>query len=267
MIREIVNIPYYNSNLSAMFFYPNNGNDKYPVVCKAHGLVSNNFEKEEELATMLTEEGIAYFMFHFTGFYESSGEHSIQTQLTNLDYIITYLTNHPKVDPKRIGLLGVSMGAAIAVCHASRDPRISSVVLQAPLFDFDFVVNYPEFTAMMEGLALTGMIRVPAKGAKEMLIQDIKGNNPLNCINKISPRPLLIIAGGNDTFMPLSGIKKLYKQALFPKEFKSVQNADHNLTNYFARFETFNLIREFFIDNLKHIYLHLSKSYSRVSVI
>ena len=115
MIREIVNIPYYNSNLSAMFFYPNNGNDKYPVVCKAHGLVSNNFEKEEELATMLTEEGIAYFMFHFTGFFESSGEHSIQTQLTNLDYIITYLTNHPKVDPKRIGLLGVSMGAAIAV--------------------------------------------------------------------------------------------------------------------------------------------------------
>jgi len=267
MIRESVNIPYYNSNLSGMFFYPNNGSDRCPVVCKAHGLISNKFEKEEELATMLTDEGIAYFTFHFTGFFESTGDFRIQTQLTNLDYIITYLTNHPKVDPKRIGLLGVSMGAAIAVCHASRDPRISSVVLQAPLFDFDFVGNYPEFTAMMEGLALTGMVRLPLEGAKEELVQDIKGNNPLHCINRICPRPLLIIAGENDTFMPLSGIKKLFEKAQSPKEFKLVENADHNLSNYFARFETFNLIKEFFIDNLKHIYLHLSKAYSRVSVI
>ncbi len=252
MIRESVNIQYYNSNLSAMFFYPNNGSDRCPVVCKAHGLISNKFEKEEELATMLTDEGIAYFTFHFTGFFESTGDFRIQTQLTNLDYIITYLTNHPKVDPKRIGLLGVSMGAAIAVCHASRDPRISSVVLQAPLFDFDFVVNYPEFTSMMEGLALTGMVRLPLEGAKEELVQDIKGNNPLHCINKICPRPLLIIAGENDTFMPLSGIKKLFEKAQSPKEFKLVENADHNLSNYFARFETFNLIKEFFSDNLKH---------------
>jgi alpha-beta hydrolase superfamily lysophospholipase len=256
MIRESINIPYYNNNnLSAMFFYPNNVSDKYPVVCKAHGLISNKFEKEEELATMLTDEGIAYFTFHFTGFFESIGEMSIQTQLTNLDYIITYLTNHPKVDSKRIGLLGVSMGAAIAVCHASRDPRISSVVLQAPLFDFDFVVNYPEFTAMMEGLALTGMVRLPLEGAKEELVQDIKGNNPLQCINKICPRPLLIIAGENDTFMPLSGIKKLFEKAQSPKEFKLVENADHNLTNYIARFETFNLIKEFFTENLKHNYV------------
>jgi len=252
MIRESVNIPYYNSNLSGMFFYPNNGSDRCPVVCKAHGLISNKFEKEEELATMLTDEGIAYFTFHFTGFFESTGDFRVQTQLTNLDYIITFLTNHPKVDPKRIGLLGVSMGAAIAVCHASRDPRISSVVLQAPLFDFDFVVNYPEFTAMMEGLALTGMVRLPVEGAKEELVQDIKGNNPLHCINKICPRPLLIIAGENDTFMPLSGIKKLFEKAQSPKEFKLVENADHNLSNYFARFETFNLIKEFFSDNLKH---------------
>ncbi len=251
MIREAVNIPFYNRNLSAMFFYPNNGLEKYPVVCKAHGLVSNTFEKEEELATMLTEEGIAYFTFHFTGFYDSTGETTIQIQLMNLDYIITYLTNHPKVDPRRIGLLGVSMGAAIAVCHASRDPRISSIVLQAPLFDFDFVVNYPEFTAMWEGLALTGLVRLPNDGIKEKLVQEIKGNNPLHCINRICPRPILIIAGGNDTFIPLSGIKQLFKKAHSPKDFKVVQNADHNLTNYFARFETFSLIKDFFIDNLK----------------
>ncbi|NHJ32553.1 MAG: alpha/beta hydrolase [Asgard group archaeon] len=267
MKKEIVNKPYYNDNLSAMFFYPDNGADRYPVVCKAHGLISNEFEKEEEIAKMLTNEGIAYFTFHFTGFFESSGVTSIQTQLSNLDYIISYLTNHQKIDPKRIGLLGISMGAAIAVCHASRDPRISAVVLQAPLYDFKFMINYPEFTSLIEGLAHTGLVRLEINGLREELIKEIQGNDPLNCISKISPRPLLIIAGAEDTFMPLSGIKKLFEKAQVPKEFKIVRNADHNLTNYFARFRTLNLIRKFFSDNLKQTYTILSKTINQITII
>ena len=56
MIRESVNIPYYNSNLSGMFFYPNDDQSEYPVVCKAHGLISNKFEKEEEFAELSDED-------------------------------------------------------------------------------------------------------------------------------------------------------------------------------------------------------------------
>ena len=267
MIKEKVIIQYYNSTLSGMFFFPNNGMDRYPVVCKAHGLVSNKFEKEEEIATMLTDEGIVYFAFHFTGFYDSTGVNSIQTSLANLDFVITYLTNHTKVNPLRIGILGVSLGGAIAACHVSRDQRVSALALLAPLFDFEFMVNYPEFDAMWEGLALTGLVRLPTTGVKEKLVNDIKGNNPLNCISKIAPRPLMILAGAKDDFMPIDGIRKLYKKAQLPKRFEIIGNADHNLTNCLARYETFSLIRRFFIEHLLKEALYVNSIPNKVSVI
>ena len=63
--------------------------------------------------------------------------------------------------------------------------------------DFDFVVNYPHFDALWDGLTASGLVRTAATGVKEKLQNDIRGNNPLNCVNRISPRPLLIIGGVN----------------------------------------------------------------------
>ncbi|HUU77582.1 MAG TPA: alpha/beta hydrolase [candidate division Zixibacteria bacterium] len=250
MKREELNISYYENSISAVLFLPEEIDKKYPVVCKAHGLISNEFDKEEILAEILTDNGIAYFVFHFTGFYSSPGESSIQTSLDDLDKIITFLANHPKVDPMKIGLYGVSLGAAIATCHASRDPRVSTIALQAPLYDFAFVVNYPEFDALWDGLAAAGLVRLPEKGVKEKLISDIRGNNPIECVNKISPRPILIIAGAEDKFIPMNGIKELYAKAIDPKLFEIIEGADHNLTKSDAKIRTFNLLRDFFVKQL-----------------
>ncbi len=247
MISEEIIIPFYHSTLSAKLFYPNDENGRFPVVCKVHGLLSTNFDKEEELASMLTSEGMAYFVFHFTGFNSSPGVTSIQKFLSNLDHIVSFLTNHPKIDPLKIGLYGVSLGGAIATCHASRDHRIAALALQAPLYDFSFMVNYPEFDAIWEGLAFAGLVRLPKKGIKNQLVLEIQGNNPLDCIEEITPRPIIIIAGGKDTFIPLEGIKKLYAKAENPKRFSMITNADHNLTNYLARYEVFNEIKNFFV--------------------
>lgn len=251
MKQQEIMIDYYNSSISAIFFFPDDDDTKkYPVICKVHGLVSNEFTREETLAALLTDNGIAYFVFHLSGFYKSSGETTIQASLQNLDFIISYLANHPKVNPLRIGLYGVSLGGALVTCHASRDPRVALVALQAPLFDFTFVVNYPHFNALWDGLTASGLVRTAATGVKEKLQNDIKGNNPLSCVNRIAPRPLLIIAGSKDNFMPINGVKHLYSKAFDPKVFKIIPNADHNLTNLQARLETFDALREFFVNQL-----------------
>ncbi len=250
MRKEEIMIDYYNSTISAAFFFPDDDSKKYPVVCKVHGLVSNEFAKEEALASLLTDKGIAYFVFHLSGFYKSTGETTIHASLQNLDYVISFLANHPKVNPLRIGLYGVSLGGALVTCHASRDPRIAIVALQAPLFDFDFVVNYPHFDALWDGLTASGLVRTAATGVKEKLQNDIRGNNPLSCVNRIAPRPLLIIAGSKDRFMPMNGVRNLYSNAFDPKSFKIIPNADHNLTNPQARLETFDALQEFFVNQL-----------------
>lgn len=45
---------------------------------------------------------------------------------------IDWLVNRPDVDPARIGVAGVSMGSALALLAAARDPRIKSVAVVSP---------------------------------------------------------------------------------------------------------------------------------------
>ena len=247
---ERIRIPYYENTLDAILFYPNEEEKRYPVVCKVHGLVSDDLQREEELARKFTTHGMAYFVFHFSGFHKSTGVTSIQRSFENLDCVITYLTHHPRINPFKIGLYGVSLGGAIVTCHASRDPRIATIALQTPLYDFSFMADYPDFNALWQGLALTGLIRLPEQGIRENLLSDIKWNSPLQCINRISPRPVLIIAGGKDNFMPLEGIKKLYSKAYYPKNLTVINEADHNLSNETAKHEAFNIITNFFTKKL-----------------
>lgn len=253
MRKEEKSIPFYDSFINTMFFLPEDTTKRHPVVCKVHGIVTDSFEREELLAKIFTENNIGYFVFHFTGFYTSPGETSIQRSLENLDHIVSYLINHSNVHPLKIGLYGVSLGAAIAICHASRDPRVACLALQAPLFDFSFVVNYPEFDALWEGLSATGLVRLPEKGVKQKLLCDIRGNNPLKCIQKIAPRPVLIVAGSKDNFIPIQGILDLFSMAIDPKDFKIIEDADHNLTNFNAKLKTFDVIREFFVKKMNFL--------------
>ncbi|MBD3191794.1 MAG: prolyl oligopeptidase family serine peptidase [Candidatus Heimdallarchaeota archaeon] len=247
MKKEKVHISFSEEYLSGMIFYPENGaSEPFPIVCKCHGLIANDFVKEEPLAQRFAKEGIAYFIFHFTGFKESPGTTSIRTSLANLDRVISFMVDHPAINARQIGIYGVSLGGAIAICHTARDPRISSLAIQAPLFDFNFLVNYPEFSALYDGLTTTGLIKLPEKEDRAVLQREIQGNNPMDVIANISPRPLLIIAGAKDTFMPLEGIEQLYQQAKPPKEFITIQEADHNLTDKQARKETFKTITNFF---------------------
>ncbi|MCF2143048.1 MAG: alpha/beta hydrolase [Candidatus Heimdallarchaeota archaeon] len=252
MIIEDVKIPYYQSYLGGRFFIPSNGKTRYPVVCKVHGLISNSFAAEEKLATLLTRRNIGYFVFHFTGYHGSPGETSIHSELLNLDSVITFLTNHPRVDPLNIGLYAVSLGAAVAICHTARDSRIMALALQTPLFDFSFMVNYPEFSNLWQGLALAGEIVLPKEGVKEKLLEDIQGNNPLEDIKLIAPREILIIAGGKDTFIPFAGIQKLFQKAKEPKKLVVIPAADHNINDKKALDEVNNLLLDFFLKQFQN---------------
>ena len=120
------------------------------------------------------------------------------------------------------------------------------VALQAPLFDLEFVASYPEFNAVWDGLSASGLIRLPREAVKENFLKEMRGNNPINCVDKIAPRPLLIVAGGKDSFIPMDGIKKLFENAKEPKEFEIISKADHSLSNPKAKRETFKVITDFF---------------------
>ncbi|KAH8703521.1 Alpha/Beta hydrolase protein [Talaromyces proteolyticus] len=54
-------------------------------------------------------------------------------QIEDCSDALTFLANHPTVDPSQVGLWGVSLGGAVSLCCASLDPRIRFVISACPI--------------------------------------------------------------------------------------------------------------------------------------
>jgi len=110
-----------------------------------------------------------------------------------------------------IGLFGNSMGGALAIVYAARDERIAAVIAQSPYASvahsiykgvsrFSNVPPFP-FAPLIHYFAERRLHIDTAKVA------------PINTIASISPRPILLLMGGNDQTVEASGIFDLHKAA------------------------------------------------------
>lgn len=112
----------------------------FPCVLICHGLAGNKsgkFRIYVSLAERLAQEGIATLRIDFRGSGDSEGSFTdvtIESEVSDTLKGIEFLTTFKGIDPERLGLLGNSFGAAIAVLAASKCKKIRSIVLLAALF-------------------------------------------------------------------------------------------------------------------------------------
>lgn len=108
---------------------------RHPVVVFAHGFGSGrNSPRNRAVAHALQAEGIASLLFDFTGHGDSEGteDESTQTrQVEDLRSAVGLVTGMEEIDATRIGVLGASSGAAVALRLAAESPRIQAVVLRS----------------------------------------------------------------------------------------------------------------------------------------
>ena len=108
--------------------------EKLPTVLALYGS-GGGVEGMNEPATMLAAQGFAVFVLHY---FDRTGTTQIadkQTIFRNFPAwgktvwdAISHIEQHPQVDAKRMGLLGFSLGAYLALSVASVDPRVQAVV-------------------------------------------------------------------------------------------------------------------------------------------
>lgn len=87
-----------------------------------------------DLADTLTRRGIAVLRLDDRGVGASTGTLDSTTTLDRTDdarAAIAYLRHRTEIDPKRIGVLGMSEGASIAALAAATDPEVRGIVLMA----------------------------------------------------------------------------------------------------------------------------------------
>ncbi len=179
------------------------------------------------LALALRERRHHVLLFDFRGHGESGGRWSscggLETR--DLEGAVRYLRTRQECDGKRFGVLGFSMGAAVAILTAARLPEIDAVVadssfatlreaISATLCDLYHLPRYPVVSlALWLGERLVGT--------------QVEQVRPLDVIPDLSPRPILIIHGTGDRMVPLSEAYLLYEAAGEPRELWTVAGADH----------------------------------------
>jgi carboxymethylenebutenolidase len=115
-------------------YLPETNGSPVPAVVALYGS-GGDVSGMSELATMLAAQGFAVFVLHYfdrTGTTQATDK---QTMVRNFPAwgktvwdAIGCIKQHSSVDPNRIGLLGFSLGAYLALAVACVDPRVKAVV-------------------------------------------------------------------------------------------------------------------------------------------
>ncbi|MCK4581328.1 MAG: alpha/beta hydrolase, partial [Dehalococcoidia bacterium] len=161
---------------------------------------------------------------------ESQGNLDIMGWSADLLTVIDFVCSVEEADESRLTLLGFSAGAAVSIYVAAQDTRVSSLAACACPADFGFLASPETAPSTIQHFRDVGLIRddrFPL--SNEAWIDGFRAISPVQWIDRISPRPLLLVHGDADELVPLEHAHRLYRQAKEPKELVVIPGARHRL--------------------------------------
>ena len=150
----------------------------------------------------------------------------------------------PQLKDLPVGCWGVSMGGAIALLAASRMPRIRGVATDGAYSDVGKAIARAQW--------LTYHIPRPPLGQLVIWAVELRMRckvmtlDPFRVMDRIRPRPVLLIHGQRDKSIPYGEGEILYKAAGDPKQWWLIPEAEHATCFYDRREEYVKKMTEFF---------------------
>ncbi len=147
-------------------------------------------------AALLADQGYGVLLYDTRAQGESEGDLYAWGWDAHWDVIaaLDYLQRRPEVDPERIGVLGLSAGAAIALRAAAETHEIAAVVAEGS--------GWPTFEDWLIMAELIDAIWVPEIWVMYKSVEVVTGiRNPMpvsQAVSHITPTPLFLIAAGED---------------------------------------------------------------------
>ncbi len=115
-------------------FLPDTNEQRFPAVIGLHGSGGGHAGMADP-ASLLAGQGFAVYVLHYfdrTGTTEIDGLQTIfrhfPVWMKTLWDAVSFVARQPQVDPERVGLLGFSLGAYLALSASAIDSRIKAVV-------------------------------------------------------------------------------------------------------------------------------------------
>jgi len=197
------------------------------VFCHGH---AGSMDPDIEYAPAFHANRYNVLMFDLRGHGRSEGQRVSMGYHERLDLlgVVDYLRSRG-ID--RVGVLGFSMGGAVAISTAPQSEAIRAVVSDGGFAQLGNAIasalrerGLPSWVAALVGPLIICL-------ASLRLGSWLPRADPTRWVDRITPRALLIIHGGLDRYVSLTEVQKLYAKAGEPKELWVVPEAGHRMVD------------------------------------
>ena len=217
------------------------GRRRVPAALLLHGFAGTKTEAHRmfvKLARTLAKRGFASLRFDFRGSGDSAGEFedlTIRSEVADSIEALKFLRHHRRIAPRRIAIVGLSMGAAVAAHVVGRaDSACKSLVLWAPVAEGPGILDDLSTPEAVASLAQTGITDFDGNLVGVAFIRQFADMKPLREVAK-SRCPVLIVHGGKDATVPVQHAD-LYERVLHsPKRMVRkviIPGADHTFNKH-----------------------------------
>ena len=236
------------------------------AVCWVHGTGDGKAHYKWSIARALTRRGIGVLTFDLPGHGEHPRPFSLPGALTVVPAALDYLAGRPDVDAGRVGLMGVSLGGALAIRALAEagpsGPGPAAVcLLQTPCalwLSLGLYAREALGVAALPALALfvdtsvANLLQCYRSHPRARFAQPIEwifdDLAPARYVARLPRVPLLFVYGRRDAIAPPHHGRRLYARAKGDKEWQLVRGASH-LSLIFAE-ETAKRVGEWFARRL-----------------
>jgi fermentation-respiration switch protein FrsA (DUF1100 family) len=224
-ITEEVRFPSLDGTPLAGWFIPATG-QQAPTVILLHGFGRSRAELLPH-AAYLHSAGFNVLLFDFRSRGESGGDEVTLGAREPLDVrgAVSYVLTRPEVDPARVAVQGVSLGASSGILAMADDARIAAIVAESPFSDARGLID----SAFEDFIDLPTFPFGPASALilERRLDADMDDIRPIDAVSRVGQRPIFLIEDLDDTAMPPQSARRLYAAAPGPKELWLVEGAGH----------------------------------------
>jgi len=221
--------------LRGMLHLPSVPKPPAPAVVLFHGFTGDRMESHwmfVKCSRALALAGVASLRFDFYGSGESAGEFremTLRGEIADGRSAVAFLRAQEEIDAPRVGLLGLSLGGAVAAALASSVQAQAVVLWSAVAHTARLRELLKKLTRKMPGKP--GAVEYKALEINPRLEEDLLKVEPIRHLARFTG-PTLIVHPENDESVPVSHARAFYKASGAEiKDLAIIPGADHVFTS------------------------------------
>ena len=228
------------------------GEGPFPAVALYHGFTGTKVEAHRifvKMARALSKAGIAAVRFDFRGSGDSAGDFDDMTvsgEIIDARRVLDFLQEQEAVAGERLGVLGLSMGGAVAASVAGQDRRVKSLALWAAVAQFSLFEGQEE---LVEQARACGHADVGGNVLKYAFYEDSRKQDPLKWVSAYGG-PALIVHGDGDPTVPVAHAHLYFDAISGTKEKFIIPGADHTFNSHEWETAVIEKTAAWFVDTL-----------------